>query len=137
MGNIISKCGYLKLLLYSILNLPLHEKFISISFIFVAFCLFITAVVNRKTFRIRTGIMHHIKLIQTEYDTNTTRQVPGISRLNARQRKLWQYIVNDYSLEELQHMFSLALARLAREIAELIQLLGINDGMVIKSDDRF
>jgi hypothetical protein len=115
------------ILMYSILNLLLHEKFISISFIFVALCLFIVTVINRKTYRIQTGIVHRIRLIQKEYDSNITRQAHRFSRLNSRQRKLWQYIVSDYSPDELQHIFSLTLAALAKEINELIQLLEIND----------
>ena len=116
------------ILLYSVLNLLLHERFISISFIFVALCLFIVTVMNRKAYRIHTGIMERIRLIQKEYDSNITRQAHRFSRLNSRQRKLWQYIVSDYSPEELLHIFSLTPATLAKEINELFQLLEINDG---------
>jgi len=110
-------------LLYSVINLVVHEKIISIVFIFLAFVLFILSVLYRRANQIHGRMMEHIRLIQKDYDSKKSEQVSNLSRLNKKQRQLWQYIVTDYSTDELQHIFSLTQAGLAKEIKELVRMI--------------
>ena len=109
-------------LLYSVINLVVREKIISIVFIFLAFVLFILSLLNRRSYGIQTKILQHIRLIQKDYEEKKSHQA-SLTRLNKKQRQLWQYIITDYSTEELQHIFSLTQVGLAKEIEVLFRVM--------------
>ena len=112
------------LLLYSVLNLIVRARAISIGFVWLAAILFIVCLLNLRICRIQLSIEHDIRLIQKEYDAGLADRSSRMLSLNAMQKKLWQYIVSDYPVKELLHVFSFSLGRLAKEVHFLYELLG-------------
>jgi hypothetical protein len=114
------------ILVHSVLNLVLQEKITSILFIILAGCLCILTLLNRNAYRMHTKMVEDIRFIQKEYDRNTSKYPIPLTRLNVKQRRLWEFIVSDYSPEELQCLFSLSPGGLAEEIRHLFKILELH-----------
>src|ERR1700730_9208483 len=111
------------LLMYSVVNLVVRTRILSIGFVWLSGILFVLCVINWKTCRTQIRIERDIRLIQKEYDAGMADRSSRLLSLSSMQRKLFQYIVSDYPVNELQHVFSFSLGRLSKEIHFLSQLL--------------
>ena len=121
------------ILLYSFLNLTAWSIIISSGFIILALVLFVIALLNWRSYQIQMKIGRMIRLIQKEYGFKIKEDSYAISRLNSIQKKLWQYIVSDYPIDELLQIFSFSLSRLEKEVRLLAGLLEKNSTYQVKN----